>query len=205
MGKRSRGVVAVAVAGIVVLAGCGSDAPAEGTGQTTTSPSSEPTPSQTSAQATPSASPSTTASAAGPAVAVPPEAQAHTEAGAEAFAKFFYEVVSESQYRADSTELRALSSPDCEGCQVLIQMADELSDKGHRMDSRSLKVKGAGVRPDSTRDVKYVNVLAEDLPSKVLDRSGNVVSRSTGAKLTFLTTLIWNSSAWQVQDSELLR
>src|SRR6476620_8216686 len=102
-------IVTVSAAAAVLLSGC-----SDGGGAQPGPSRGGPTSSATTSTSTASTSPTTTASPSGTAsVAVPAAARAHTREGALAFAKFYYEIWGDSQYRADSSGLRQLSTENC--------------------------------------------------------------------------------------------
>ncbi|ACL38981.1 conserved hypothetical protein [Pseudarthrobacter chlorophenolicus A6] len=114
------GVVALAVAGVFLLAGCSGGAPADpGTGSPSASESASPSPS-----ATPTPTPSAVykpADATGPAQNVPvpvlPEvAKTETKEGLEAFVRYWYQVLDYSYQTGDSTILQKISGPACVFC-----------------------------------------------------------------------------------------
>jgi len=194
-------IVTVSAAAAVLLSGCSDGAGAQ-PGPSSGGPPSHPA----TSTSTGSASPATTSSPSGTAsVAVPAAARAHTKEGALAFAKFYYEMLGDSQYRADSSGLRQLSTESCVACQAFARKADSMRARGQHLDSRSLQIAGAQVTPASVQNGFIVDVLGDDRPSKVLSQDGSVVSASQGAKLTFRTQVLWTSGAWKVSDSKLVK
>lgn len=195
-------IVTVGAAAAVLLAGCSGGAGAQ------PGPSSGGPPlSSTTSTSTASTSPPTTSSPSGTAsVAVPAAARAHTDEGAKAFARFFYQIASRSQFEADSSELRSLSDKNCSACLSLIELADDYQRRGVHTDRDSLRVEDAVMRPESKPNAPVVDVLALDQASKVVRRSdGAVVSSDEAAKLTFRTTLSWRDQSWVVTDSVLVQ
>ena len=192
-------IAAAGAACAVALAGCnGAEAgptPSESAASSSTSTTTTPTGSTTT-----SSSPTGTAT-----VTIPAAARERTPEGAKAFAVLYYEVLSDSQFRADSSNLRMLSASSCVACQAFAGKADEMKRRGQHVDSRSLKVDEAIVTPTSIRNGFVVDVLAEDRPSKVVDSDGSVVSESRGAKLTFRTQVIWMTNGWKIADSKLVK
>jgi hypothetical protein len=137
-------------------------------------------------------------------VNVPAAARAHTEEGAKAFAEFYYAVLSDSQFRADSGKLRALSTPECVSCQAFARKADAMRERGQHVNLRSLTVKQSQVTPARVSGGYVIDVLAEDQPSKVIEKDGTVISTSKGSKLAFRTSVVWQSDGWKVSDSKLV-
>lgn len=193
-------IVTASVAGALALTSCSDGADAQpspsSAGATSTAASS------TSSASSPSSSssrPSSTAT-----VNVPAAARAHTEDGAKAFAKFYYEILSDSQFRADSTMLRQLSTPECVACEAFAQKADAMRDRGQHVDSRSLTVRQSHVTLVTVQNGHVIDVLAEDRPSRVVAKDGRVVSTSRGSKLAFRTSVVWTDDGWKVSDSKLV-
>ena len=114
-----------AVAAALILAGCAGGAPADPgavsstpTGSATSSPPSSPTPTPTAVYKP--------ADASGPAQNVPvpvlPEvAKTETKEGLEAFAKYWFELLSYGYETGDVEPLKAVSGPDCAFCNGLIR------------------------------------------------------------------------------------
>lgn len=98
---RLRLVTAAAVLAPLVLAGCGGDDP-------------EPRlPSAAPSSSTPSASPVSTPTEE---PTLPPEAKGNDEAAAEAFVRYYYDVVNYAQATGEVKTLRSLSLPSCDAC-----------------------------------------------------------------------------------------
>lgn len=199
-GYAKAAIAAASLAAALAVTSCSDGADAEPTptsaGSTSTSSSSSST-SPTSSSG--SATSSSTAT-----VNVPAAARAHTEEGAQAFAEFYYAVLSDSQFRADSSQLRDLATPECVSCQAFAQKADAMKERGQHVNWRSLKVKQSQVTPAKVKDGYVVDVLAEDRPSKVIAKDGTVVSTSKGSKLAFRTSVVWRTDGWKVSDSKLV-
>jgi hypothetical protein len=191
--------VAAAVLAVGLLAGCADSGDA--------APSTSPTPTATGTTTIttgPSSSPTTTGAATTAAVTIPPEARAHTEAGAEAFARFFVDTLNQSQVDADPNTLAAISDKSCRGCNVYIDLAEELRTKGHHADVASLKRRAIGVRPDSTADLVNLDILIDESPSRTIARSGRVVESFPAGKLTIRATLRWTRQTWTVAQALLV-
>ncbi|HEY7718123.1 MAG TPA: DUF6318 family protein, partial [Pedococcus sp.] len=101
---------------VVLLAGCngGSDPGATPSGTNGSGPASSSTTSAATSTGT-ATTPSGTAT-----VTIPAAARAHTLDGAKAFAAYFVDAMNDSQVRADSTTLSAISGPNCKGCKAYI-------------------------------------------------------------------------------------
>lgn len=183
----------------LALVGCnGGEPQAEGSSTTTSASASSTT--TTTAPSSPTTKPTPTAS-----VSIPAAARAHTEGGAEAFARFFIEVANHSQTSADSSRLRAISEPSCEGCDVYADLADEMRAKKQRTDVGALSVAGVLVRPGSTGDVVVMDLLLHEKASKVLDQNGSTVQSFGASKLTLRTTTAWRSDRWRITQALLVK
>ncbi len=94
---------------LVVVTGCDASGDPEGT--------ASPSVSSASPSASPSPSPTPSASPSGP--EVPAAAREHTDAGAEAFVKFFFEQFNEAWTEPQSGLIEGLSDPECKFCRKL--------------------------------------------------------------------------------------
>ncbi|MGN7150037.1 DUF6318 family protein [Arthrobacter sp. SAFR-179] len=126
------GALAIVVAAPLLLAGCSGGAPADpGTSSPTAAASTSP-----SATPTPTPTPSAVykpADASGPAQNVPvpvlPEvAKTETKEGLEAFAKYWFELLSYGYETGDTKRLSAVTSPDCTMC----ERAKQVQEGWHR-------------------------------------------------------------------------
>lgn len=103
----------------LALAGCGPD------------PLPGPTPSASTSPATSSPSPSPT----GPvAPELPAAAKANTEAGAEAFVRYWFEAVTYAMQTGDTGPLEAASTPGCVACNDLQRRIKKIYGEGNRLD-----------------------------------------------------------------------
>lgn len=163
------GPVALTLGALLLLASCsGEDADAKPTPTASASG-----PSATSASPTPSETPPT----------MPAQANAPFPEGAPAFTKYYVDVLNHAARTGDSTKLRELSAPECEGCQEYIQGFDgtrvdrseplwqlgpevELyDDKGGKAVVTSVAV----LRNDNTREqVPLVFVVGDETPRKLV-------------------------------------
>ena len=109
-------LAAAAVLTPLLLAGCGGDDPEPQLPDTAPSPSS-----------TPSASPAAEATQE---PTLPPEAEGNDEAAAEAFVRYYYDVVNYAQATGDVRTLRSLALPACEGCQGGVEYLEGIYQAG---------------------------------------------------------------------------
>ncbi len=188
-------VVALLCAG---LGGCSDDSDAD------------PEPNFTSAASgseSPSPSESTTAEA--PAEPTPPAAMANfDEAGAKAFAEFYWEVVSYAQATGDTGLLATLELPGCGVCQGGREDIEKAYSDGLRIvdgeiTARAGRATGVG-RADTDEVLGYdVRVrLVYDAGTRV-DAKGNVVQRQAAGELRMLMS-VYNDSekGWRLGEWE---
>lgn len=187
---------AALVAGALLVGCTGADDPPDTSPTTGTSSTSSGT---TGATSTTPRTPTTAA------VVVPPEATKHTEEGAKAFARYYTQQMDEATLAADSGTLRALSAPTCKGCQVSIRIADQLKAKNQRHAALTFKLAGDRLTPNSTATTKVVDVLVVDSGSTTIDSTGNVVSKSAPANLTFRQSVEWRNDGWLLIESVLVQ
>ncbi|MGL5819248.1 MAG: DUF6318 family protein [Phycicoccus sp.] len=137
-------------------------------------------------------------------VFVPPEAEAQTKEGAIRFLEYFIEQGARASAEADSSTIRQISGPKCSGCKTFIRLADELKEKGQRVDRDDLKLRGQVTLPNSTEDRYVFNALLEALASNTIKESGEVVQKNQGGKSTLQTTITWDGAQWFVEDARLV-
>jgi len=194
-------IVTACLAAAVALTSCSDGADAQ------PSPSSAGSTSSASSSASSTSSPSsTTSSPAGTAtVNVPAAARAHTEDGAKAFAKFYFERASRGAQVASSAELRSLSAPACVGCKSFIRLIDGYAAKQQHVDRDAMRVTDTNIRPRGTKGETGVDVLAVDGPKAIVDARGSTVRQFAESKLFFETTVEWNGNAWKMKRLQAVK
>lgn len=191
VGAASLAVVASAMAG---CAGGGDD-PARGqprpaaTGSVTTTTSS-PQPAQSS---------TTTAATTPPKAEIPEAARAHTEAGAEAFTRYFLEQAALAWTRPDSSLIPALSDAGCLSCKELQETAAELVAKKRRYASSPVTVNSVNAVGDVMGQT-HVRVRMTQNKVDVVDSAGTVVLTDPSEPLTRTVALVWRGERWVLFD-----
>jgi len=113
--RLQRGIVGAGLV-LALLTGCTDDSEPQA------APSSGPTESESaSASPTPTTPPPPT---------MPPRAAKHTDRGAIAFALHFVEVLNYTATTGDASELRRISTPDCESCLNIISVTESAYANG---------------------------------------------------------------------------
>ena len=198
-------VVALGAVSALALTGC-----SDGAGAQPGPSKSGPPSSTTTASPAPSSTASTTASPSGTAtVTVPAAARAHTEEGAKAFARFFYETRRvELAVDADSSAPYALCRPaTASACRAFMKLVDEYKSAGQHIDRdlSSWSTASACVRTRTSRSSRRCagtderpmqcscDGLATSRPTSTAANSPSEPHRGLGA------------AAWSVTDSKVVQ
>ncbi|SDS95591.1 hypothetical protein SAMN04489743_1304 [Pseudarthrobacter equi] len=157
------GAAVLVVAGALLMAGCSGGAPADpGTGSATPSQSASP-----SVSPTPTPTPSAVykpADASGPAQNVPvpvlPEvAKTETKEGAEAFTKYWFEHLNYAYQTGNVSTVQAMTSPDCEYCNNIINSLTTNYQDGRWLAGGRLTVPAATTTFEKSSDGNYQVVI----------------------------------------------
>ncbi len=171
--------VASVAAGLLLAAGC--------TGM------SDPSPSTTSIGASSTSSPSPTPPAT---PSVPAAARAHTEAGAEAFVRFYIDQLNLAWTRPSDAVLPPLSHPDCVSCKNMQSTAEDLAAHSQHYRSNPVAVVTAASFPGAPSGQQFVRLLLDQQEVDVVDESGKVMLTDQSKKLTRTVVVIWEGGAW---------
>ena len=178
----------IATLGLAGCTGGGDDPPPSSTtasgGPTTSSPSSGST---TTASSPPTAT-----------VAIPPAARAHTEAGAEAFVKFFMDEVSSSWTKPEAGLISPLGEPNCLACKSFEDTAKDLVSKSQRYESRPSTTVSADAADGGPRQI--VHLVLQQHEVNVVDSKGNTVLTDKKKRFAVNAELIWREERWWLYD-----
>ena len=191
---------AFVVAGAVVVGG-GALGGCTGGAEPDPSPSvSSGSPSSSaSVSVTPSPSPSVTAS--GP--EIPAAAREQTEAGAEAFVRFFFDQLNTAWTEPREGLVSALGDDDCRFCAKSESDAAQLVSRGERYESNPVKLGSLTVLILGEGDEQtLVRTELTQNEVDVLDRAGVVVRTDQKKQVTLTTGLTWQGGQWRVFDVE---
>lgn len=180
------------MAALFGLAACNAGG-AVGSGHTTT-PDGTRTASATltSSGGTPTSRPS--------AVVVPEAARAHTQAGAEAFARFYLRATSGAFMTLDLSTVRGLSRQTCGGCRAIEKAIDDQAALGLRVPTVRLSIRASNVQPGGTSDSHIVDVIGEERASDLVDRNGRAVSHLAAMPMWSRVGVMWADGAWRVSE-----
>ncbi|WP_330472945.1 DUF6318 family protein [Terrabacter sp. C0L_2] len=193
-----RPVLAYAAASVALatLGACtgGDPGPAD-----TTAPPASSSASTSAAQpttTTTSAAPSPTSSVDPVIAKIPAAARPQTQAGAEAFSRFYMEQVNRSFVQGDPAPLNGLASGSCSVCGELSNSAKELRDKGRHHQGLSIEVTSASANRYD-KEVRSVLVSIEQHRVPIVDMNGVTVDHTSADKGAFLATLKFDGR-WQI-------
>jgi hypothetical protein len=142
--------------------------------------------------------PSPTVSSVAAEVEVPPEAREETAEGASAFARFYLEILlTEAFHNADASRVRALTLSECEGCDNLIGLIEQLEQDGERMEGGEYVVAFAEASTVESGDA-MVDLGYRLEPGVLVDREGRREALE-GAEATAQMRLSHRSGTWSVR------
>lgn len=169
-------VACSALIGMAVLAGCSEE------------PVAEPLPPITSA-------PSSTKA---PEPSLPPEAQGEGVKAAEAFATYYFELVSTAFQTADASAVRAVSDPGCEGCDLVIDLVERIQRDRQTVQGGTFTVLSAVAPGDSPTDV-LVDLEVTQEAQILVDEQGQVVQEEPASgKADAQMRVVYQDGGWVV-------
>ncbi|MBD1538379.1 hypothetical protein HC749_09370 [Arthrobacter sp. S13_S34] len=207
-GIRSAAAGAV-VAAALLLAGCAGGAPADPgtasstpTGSATTSPPSTPTPTPTAVYKP--------ADASGPAQNVPvpvlPEvAKTETKEGAEAFAKYWFSILSYAYETGDTSALSKFSKPECAFCQGLVDDIEAAWAENKWISGGQIEIPVATAKPAAEGSMQVVlQVLQKELI--IHNQDGSPYQEKTAATNAGSVAIMkFADEGWVVNELGLIR
>lgn len=159
------------------------------TAPTTTSP--PPTPPDTG-----SASPTP-----GSAVAsVPVAARQHSEAGAEAFVRFYIEQLNVAWTTPRAGLLRALSDPGCKSCAAFEATASRLAAAGQHYAVSPVTVASVTAYGGAPAQEQLLRTIGAQNRADVVDHAGRTVSTDPLEPMKWDVLLGWEGATWRVLD-----
>lgn len=181
---------AVGLLTVLMLVACSSGAAEE----------PEPTASapETSEAATSEAATATPTESAPAPPEMPAEAREMTEAGADAFARYWFDVV-EYAYATGNTEpLRVLAEPECEICNASIEEIEDRAQRKLTTEGLTIEVLTSAAAPQDERGV-VVTMSVTESASKVVDADGGVHEESPGSGRIAVNVYVANTgNAWRL-------
>lgn len=188
MQRSGRWVVAAGMLAAGVLAGC--DASSD---EPTTSPT--PTPSVSSASPTPTASPSPSVTESG--LQIPAAAREKTDAGAEAFVRYYLDQSAVAWMKPDASALDGLATASCNSCARLDSVAAQLVADGQRYSTTPIAIRTLKVIRSSSSEVAFDAALTENAVS-VVDAKGSKVDSYPRRNITRAISVVWKGESWRL-------
>lgn len=203
------GAVAFGVAATFMLAGCSGGAPADpGTApptaseQASSSPTATPTPTPSGAYKP--------ADASGPAQNVPvpvlPEvAKKETKEGAEAFAKYWFSVLSYAYETGETESLSGISGPNCTFCQGLVDNIESAWAEGKWISGGQIEIPAATAKVLRGQPT-YVTLQVLQKELLIHNSDGSLYQEPTAAtNAGSQATATFGTSGWIFRDLGLIR
>ena len=170
-----------------VLTGC------QGTGSEPTTLSA-PAPSAATTPPPPAAPPSSTPAAS------PTASSLSRDDAALATAVGYYEAVERAYRTLDVSEVKALSSPDCQPCRQQVDLVEKAARAGHRFDPVPLVIEKKRVLRGGTRDRGSVRLDYRYRGFNEYDSAGRVVRKVPAAAESAQVDVAWHEDHWVVHD-----
>lgn len=185
-----RWVTAALLSGALALTACEAEpaAPAEPAEPPSSAPtSSEPTSTAPTTEPTGPVEPT-----------LPPEAEANTKAGAEAFAKFYWEVVNYAQSSGDTAALAKIQDRECDFCRGGTEWIDDVHSRGGMITGGDyIAVRADAVPAPDNSDSWLVAVELEVTPQRVTG-AGDLNRRSEGSRQSAGILVRPTAQGWRV-------
>jgi hypothetical protein len=131
-------------------------------------------------------------------VDVPVAARQHSEAGAEAFVRFYIDQLNVAWTVPARGELEALSDPACLSCASLVGTARELVAMNRRYAANPVSVTTVAAFGGAPAGQQLVRLMMEQHAVSVIDSGGHVVSSDERKSVTRTVLLRWRAGAWRV-------
>ena len=137
-------------------------------------------PTSPSLTTTPPASATTTAPTAS--TSIPAAAQAHTDAGAEAFVRFYFQQVNAGFVNPPAAALEGLAEPACVSCANFSKNIQSLKRDSERIDPDPYELVSLIRLPGSSSGVRSFSIALRQVPARVLRPDGTQARVLKGEK-----------------------
>lgn len=197
-GVRAGGQLALVAAFLAVLVGCaGEQSPPPPRASPSSAASAPPYHPQPSPTAAPTGTTSSTPSSSTVQV-VPAAAREHSDAGAEAFVRFYIDQLNVSWTTPTAQLLGALSEPDCASCASLQATANRLVVGHERYASAPVSIRSVTAFGGGPPGQQFVHLVMDQHRVDVIDGRGVVVASDAAKELKRNVVLKWRAEAWHV-------
>ncbi|UER54227.1 hypothetical protein HJG43_06365 [Kineosporiaceae bacterium SCSIO 59966] len=156
-------------------------------------------PSPTTSRSVVTEQPTATASETVPAPPeMPAEAKEMTEAGADAFARHWFDVVEYAYATGNAEPLRALADPECEICNASIAEIESKTREGLHFEGVAIEVLTSAPAPKDSRGV-IVTMSVQEVSSQVVTADGEVVEDVPGIEAAPINVYVAESDGgWRI-------
>lgn len=184
-----RRVLAAAVlVPVVLLGGCGTDEPTVRPSSTTSEAAASPTPS-------PSPTLDLTRLPEQPAAMAEP-----TTDGAIAAATYVLELYTYAFASGDASPWRAITSDTCEFCLGVAEAVNGMVEQQHSSTGSPFTVSESSAVEISEDQWFSVEMVADQTPSRRVDRDGVTVAENPGGRFRVVFALSWSDARWHVDQ-----
>lgn len=203
--RRPAAVLAATVLAMGALSACGGDGEGgSSSSSTTATPRSVESSSSSSSSSSSASSASSSSSGSSDAPDVPEAATKHTQDGAVAFAKYYWESTGVALEESDTALLQELVSKDCTVCQSLIEEIDKNKAKGIHADRNPTTVSSAKIA--STTNGKSDEAVRLEITDGEHNfvKDDEVLGHVKAAEFTGIVYTDWEDGAWVVVDAYII-
>ena len=197
-----RRVLVLVTLGVTMLVGCSREQPEQ---PTALPPVQAASPGPTATAPAPS-TPAPSAPAAGtsaPSTSAPRTAAAQKSGSRDeelvAAATEWHEAVKRSYATLDSSELKALSHPDCRGCQQQIALVKDAAEQKHRYELGEFRITRIRILGEPTAEKGSVRLDYDGEGLVVRDAAGQVVREVPSESSAIQVDLVRANTGWQVR------
>ncbi len=131
---------------------------------------------------------------------LPAEAREETEAGAEAFVRFYYAMINYATATGEVTNLERLHEPSCEGCQGGIDQVERVYDRGGRIEGSGYQV--LRVETIRLRDGFWSVTARTRIGDQFVRGAGDLNQKFPGGRGGLHFTLRFRDSVWRTTSLE---
>lgn len=133
---------------------------------------------------------------------LPPEAEEQTEAGADAFVRYYLEYFDYLRQNPDAGDLSQYAGPDCAACDAFESQIFSFTDNASHYEGSSLSITSS--RTFSLGRQFSSEVVMREAPSKIIDDKGSLIRNTPPSDgVAALFTLEWVDGGWRVEVLQL--
>jgi hypothetical protein len=141
-----------------------------------------------------------------PSPAVPALAQQPTRAGAQAFARYFFEVYNYAFWTADPAPLKAISDSQCVYCKSNIDVVESVRAQQARVEGGRIEVTTAVAAPGDPTDRLVVNLLLHQEAGRTLSATGALLEDLPEIRAGRVDVAVrWTGDHWLMRNAHVLK